>query len=283
MSFSRFFFLVTLIDSSSSTSSSTKGDVLEGGGVSSNVMLSDSSIFMGIIAALAARNENRNGDDSHTLGKEIDKVERYVDGLPNTIHGSVMATKPKTMQDAIEFATEFMNKKINTWAERQADNKRKSDDTTRNNHQQPNKRQNTKRAYAARNGDRRAYKGHRPLCTKCNYHNDGPCAPKCCKGISRRNVQKLKNNNNNRGNQVGNAKAQAKVYAMGKAGANPDNNVITENIIATKDEDKSNGKRLEDMPVVEEFPEVFFLRTCRVYHPPDKWNFELIGYLVLHL
>nr|GEY74792.1 hypothetical protein [Tanacetum cinerariifolium] len=68
--------------------------------------------------------------------EEIDKVERYVDGLPDMIHGSVMETKPKTMQDAIEFATELMNKKINTWAQRQADNKRKSDDTTWNNHQQ---------------------------------------------------------------------------------------------------------------------------------------------------
>ncbi|GJW52529.1 putative reverse transcriptase domain-containing protein [Tanacetum coccineum] len=62
--------------------------------------------------------------------EEIDQVEKYVGGLPDTIHGSVMATKPKTMQDAIEFATELMDKKINTWAERQADNKRKSDDTT---------------------------------------------------------------------------------------------------------------------------------------------------------
>nr|GFD38456.1 hypothetical protein [Tanacetum cinerariifolium] len=88
--------------------------------------------------------------------EEIDKVERYVDGLPDTIHGSVMATKRKTIQDSIEFVTELMNKKINTWAECQADNKRKSDDTTRNNHQQPNKRQNTGRAYAAGNGDRRA-------------------------------------------------------------------------------------------------------------------------------
>ncbi|GJX61533.1 putative reverse transcriptase domain-containing protein [Tanacetum coccineum] len=35
-------------------------------------------------------------------------------------------------------------------------------------------------------------------------------------------------NNNNRGNRVGNAKAQAKVYAVGNAGANPDNNVVTE-------------------------------------------------------
>ncbi|GJU00087.1 putative reverse transcriptase domain-containing protein [Tanacetum coccineum] len=39
-------------------------------------------------------------------------------------------------------------------------------------------------------------------------------------------LSKLKNNNN-RGNRVGNAKAQAKVYAVGNAGANPDNNVIT--------------------------------------------------------
>nr|GEV58534.1 hypothetical protein [Tanacetum cinerariifolium] len=39
MSFSRFFFSVTLIASSSSKSSSTKGDVLEGREVSSNVTL----------------------------------------------------------------------------------------------------------------------------------------------------------------------------------------------------------------------------------------------------
>nr|GFA43984.1 hypothetical protein [Tanacetum cinerariifolium] len=58
----------------------------------------------------------------------------------------------------------------------------KSDDTTQNNHQQLNKRQNTGRAYAVGNGDRRAYEGPRPLCTKCNYHHDGPCAPKCHKG-----------------------------------------------------------------------------------------------------
>ncbi|GJW81518.1 putative reverse transcriptase domain-containing protein [Tanacetum coccineum] len=46
--------------------------------------------------------------------------------------------------------------------DRQADNKRKSDDTARNNqNQQPNKRQNTGRAYAAGNDDRRPYGGPR--------------------------------------------------------------------------------------------------------------------------
>nr|GFA07274.1 hypothetical protein [Tanacetum cinerariifolium] len=131
---------------------------------------------------------------------------------------NVMATKPKTMQDAIEFTTKLMNKKISTWAERQADNKRKSDDTTRNNHQQPNKRQNTRRAYATGNGDKRAYEGPRPQCTKWAFKRECP---------------KLKNNNN-RGNQVGNAKTQAKVYAVGKAGANPDNNVVTGTFLLKK-------------------------------------------------
>ncbi|GJT27775.1 putative reverse transcriptase domain-containing protein [Tanacetum coccineum] len=191
--------------------------------------------------------------------EEIDQVEKYVGGLPDTIHGSVMETKPKTMQDAIEFATELMDKKINTWAERQANNKRKSDDTARNNqNQQPNKRQNTGRAYAAGNDDRRPYGGPRPLCSKCNYHHDGPCAPKChkckrfghlgrdCKnppnvntranqracfecgaqGHFKKDCPKWKNNNN-WGNQSGNAKAQEKVYAVGNVGANPDNNVVT--------------------------------------------------------
>ncbi|GJW27438.1 putative reverse transcriptase domain-containing protein [Tanacetum coccineum] len=194
----------------------------------------------GVTAALAARDATRNGDDSHTSGTGVRKA---CAGL----------------LDAIEFATELMDKKINTWAERQADNKRKSDDTARNNqNQQPNKRQNTGRAYAAGNDDRRPYGGPRPLCSKCNYHHDGPCAPKCSKcnrfghlgrdcrsppnvntganqracfkcgaqGHFRKDCPKWKNNNN-RGNQAGHAKAQAKVYAVGNAGANPDNNVVT--------------------------------------------------------
>ncbi|GJU36866.1 hypothetical protein Tco_1185220, partial [Tanacetum coccineum] len=33
------------------------------------------------------------------------KIEKYVGGLPDMIHDSVMASKPKTMQDAIKFAT----------------------------------------------------------------------------------------------------------------------------------------------------------------------------------
>ncbi|GJT74759.1 putative reverse transcriptase domain-containing protein [Tanacetum coccineum] len=193
-------------------------------------------------------------------------VVKYVGGLPDMIHGNIVASKPKTMQEAIEMATELMDKRVSTMAERQAENKRKSENTSRGNQnqqQQQSKRQNTGRAYTAGSGDKKPYGGSRPLCSKCNYHHDGPCAPKCykcnkyghiardCRGtgnVNNNNNQKgtgsgqkptcfecgaqghfkkecprLKNNKGNRGNQAGNDRAPAKVYVVGNAGANPDN------------------------------------------------------------
>nr|GEW50737.1 putative reverse transcriptase domain-containing protein [Tanacetum cinerariifolium] len=92
--------------------------------------------------------------------KELDKIERYVGGLPGMIHRSVMASKPKTMQDAVEFATELKDKKIRTFAERQTENKRNFKDTLKNNqNQQQNKRQNTSRAYTIRSSEKKPYRG----------------------------------------------------------------------------------------------------------------------------
>ncbi|GKC37514.1 hypothetical protein Tco_1049898 [Tanacetum coccineum] len=107
--------------------------------------------------------------------EESDEVEKYVGGLPDKIHRSVMASKPKTMQDAIEFATELMDQKIRTLAERQAESKRKFKDTSRNNQnqQQPFKRHNVAWAYTAWPGEKKPYGGSKPLCPKCNYHHDG--------------------------------------------------------------------------------------------------------------
>ncbi|GKF93931.1 putative reverse transcriptase domain-containing protein [Tanacetum coccineum] len=81
------------------------------------------------------------------------------------------------MQDAIEFATELMDKKIHNFSECESENKRKQDD----NQQQQNKRQNTSRSYAAGSGEKKPYGGSKPLCSKCSYHHDGQCAPKCHK------------------------------------------------------------------------------------------------------
>nr|GFA00639.1 hypothetical protein [Tanacetum cinerariifolium] len=43
--------------------------------------------------------------------EESDRVKRYIGGLPDSIHESVAASKPKTMQEATEMATGLMDKK----------------------------------------------------------------------------------------------------------------------------------------------------------------------------
>nr|GEZ59346.1 reverse transcriptase domain-containing protein [Tanacetum cinerariifolium] len=65
-----------------------------------------------------------------TCLEESDRVERYIGGLPESIYGSVAASKPKTMQEATDMATGLMDKKIRTYAERQAANNRKFEDTS---------------------------------------------------------------------------------------------------------------------------------------------------------
>nr|GFC56389.1 hypothetical protein [Tanacetum cinerariifolium] len=173
--------------------------------------------------------------------EEADKIEKYVRGLPDMIHGSVVASKPKTMQEAIEIATELMDKKIRTFAERKTASKKKFENTSRNTQNQQqhsNKRQNTDRVYTAASVEKKQYVGSRPLCAKCNYHHDGPCAPKCrncnkighsvrdCRGHFKRECPKMKNNNN-QGNQSGRNNAPARVYVVGRAGTDPDANVVT--------------------------------------------------------
>nr|GEU59092.1 putative reverse transcriptase domain-containing protein [Tanacetum cinerariifolium] len=56
-----------------------------------------------------------------TCLEESDRVERYIGGLPDSIHGSVAASKPKTMQEATEMATGLIDNKIRTYAESSMD------------------------------------------------------------------------------------------------------------------------------------------------------------------
>ncbi|GJW54797.1 putative reverse transcriptase domain-containing protein [Tanacetum coccineum] len=161
--------------------------------------------------------------------EESDKIEKYVSGLPDMIHRSVVASKAKTMQEATEMAIKVMDKRIWTVEKKQ-------------------------------------YGGSKSLCSKCNYHHDGPYASKCHKcnkvglfahdykstanannsnnqkgtrsgqkptcyecrvqGHFKMECPKLKYNNN-RCNQVGGGNAPAKVYVVGYAGTNLDSNVMT--------------------------------------------------------
>ncbi|GJX72454.1 hypothetical protein Tco_0309625 [Tanacetum coccineum] len=68
-----------------------------------------------------------------------------------------------------EVPKKCVDKKISTLAERQTENKRKFENTSRNSQnqqQQQIKRQNTGRAYTAGSGDKKPYGGSKPLCFK---------------------------------------------------------------------------------------------------------------------
>ncbi|GJW24870.1 putative reverse transcriptase domain-containing protein [Tanacetum coccineum] len=93
----------------------------------------------------------------------------------------VVASKLKTMQEAIEIRTELMDKKICTFIDRQMENKTKQGNNQQQQQQPQNKRQNTDRDYAVGTGEKKLYGGSKPLCPKCNYNHDVPCAPKCHK------------------------------------------------------------------------------------------------------
>nr|GEU41267.1 putative reverse transcriptase domain-containing protein [Tanacetum cinerariifolium] len=172
--------------------------------------------------------------ESKMFPEEAAKVERYIGGLPDMIHDSVKASKPQSMQEEIEFAIEMMDKKMLTHIERQAEQKRKLDDTSRDNQhkQQPFKRNNMARAYTTGPGDKKPYGGTKPLCPKYNYYHDRLCTPKgiTCfecgvQGHYKSECPKLKNGN--QGNRTGNGNAMARAYAVGTTGTNPNSNIVT--------------------------------------------------------
>nr|GEW23594.1 retrovirus-related Pol polyprotein from transposon TNT 1-94 [Tanacetum cinerariifolium] len=152
--------------------------------------------------------------------EESDEIERYVSGLPEMIRGNVMSYEPKSMQKAIEFANDQMDQKLLGISDRQANNKRKFDNTSMNQqNQQPFKRNNNvARAYDAGS---KPYGGTKPLSRAANTNN---------------NNNNNYNNNNRRAttayqggnqNQAGNGNVVARAYGLGTAGGNPDANVVT--------------------------------------------------------
>nr|GEX04495.1 hypothetical protein [Tanacetum cinerariifolium] len=173
--------------------------------------------------------------------EEAEKVKRYIGGLPDMIHGSVKALKPQSIHEAIEFATEMMDKKMLTHAERQAEHKRKLDDTSRNNQhqQQPFKRNNMARAYTARPGDKKPYGGIKPLCPNrpgANNNNNNQraqganargitCFECGVQGYYKSECPKLKNGK--QGNRAGNGNVVARAYAIRTVETNPNSNVVT--------------------------------------------------------
>nr|GFA78017.1 putative reverse transcriptase domain-containing protein [Tanacetum cinerariifolium] len=197
-------------------------------------------------AEIKANETNRNGDDNHDSGTGSRRIERaahectYTDFLkcqPLNFNGT----------EGVIGLTQWHNV---AWA------------------------------YTAGPGEKKPYGGSKPLYPKCNYHHEGQCAPRCnkCKKVSHlacdcrgaatnTNTQRgvtcyeygvqghykkdcPKVRNKNQGNQVRNGNAMARAYAVSTVGTNP-------NFKSLQAEKKLEEKRLEDVPIVRDFSEVF--------------------------
>ncbi|GJW08023.1 hypothetical protein Tco_1570446 [Tanacetum coccineum] len=138
-------------------------------------------------------------------------MEVFISGLPRSIEGNVTASKPQTLEEAINIAQRLMDQIIKRDSVQETNNhKRRFEDrrnTNNNNypnehnnnnhsnnhnhnnyqdnrnnnnhnndyHQQQHKRQEAFKTYAATNG----YTGNLPLCKRCRLHHTGPCSVKC--------------------------------------------------------------------------------------------------------
>ncbi|GKC70628.1 putative reverse transcriptase domain-containing protein [Tanacetum coccineum] len=161
---------------------------------------------------------------------EEDRVERFIRGLPDNIQGNLIAANPVRFQDAVRIANQLMDKKLQGYATRSAESKRRMERpcTVKCNNSKKvvhltrdctaTITPNTQRAPVGNQQDVVCYECGRP-------------------GHFRKDCPKLKNQNrgnqtrnrvgNKTRNQTGGNEATAKAYAIGGGGTNPDSNVVT--------------------------------------------------------
>ncbi|GJS48449.1 putative reverse transcriptase domain-containing protein [Tanacetum coccineum] len=218
------------------------------------------------------------------VANETEKVDKYISGLPNNIYGNVKFARPKTLDETIELANDLMDQKLRAYAERQSDNKRKADDSSRNNHghqQQPFKRQNVAKVYqyGGRRKKRRPYGDLCPNAQVPSHHNGHvpPRVPHKAMGQLPRKwlFDVWEHQGHFKGDIVLSERIKMEEMGMHKEGCNiqlgmqkkrgkctgyPEPisyTVFLAHISAKKEEDKSEGKQIKDVPIVRDFPKVF--------------------------
>nr|GEW62372.1 putative reverse transcriptase domain-containing protein [Tanacetum cinerariifolium] len=220
----------------------------------------------------------------------LKKIDKYVSGLPDNIYGSVKASKPKTLDETIELANDLMDQKLHTYAKRQSNNKRKADDSFKKiitNSRPPKGKMSLGSTIwghargirtvricprhfnrdCRSSGNANVTNAHRN--NRANLKGNG-CFECGATWHFKRDCPKLKNKDGGKVNAPGWVYAIGNAEKRGNASRYPDSNVVMGNsydveladgkivrISSKKEEDKSEGKKLEDVPVVRDYPEVF--------------------------
>ncbi|GKA89471.1 putative reverse transcriptase domain-containing protein [Tanacetum coccineum] len=173
---------------------------------------------------------------------ETEKINKYIRGLPDNIYGNVKSSKPNTLDKTIELSNDLMDQKLRTYAKKY-DNKRKANDSSRNNHghqQQPFKKQNVAKVNNMGTGEKKPYEGETCPSAPSAIFTTMARAPKSATtpkgngcfecgapGHFKRDCPKLKNKDGGNGNAQGWVYAVGNAEKRGNASGNPDSNVVT--------------------------------------------------------
>nr|GEW97816.1 putative reverse transcriptase domain-containing protein [Tanacetum cinerariifolium] len=156
-------------------------------------------------------NGNENGNHGMNYGgsyrrmvpDEEDRVERFIEGLPDNIQRNVITANLAKLQDAIRIANQLMDKKLHGYA-KSVENKRRMEIVVLNTQRAPLRSQQC------------------VICYECGRS-----------GHMKRDCLKLRNQNhgnrvgNKTGNKGGNNEATVRAYDISGGGAKPDSNVVT--------------------------------------------------------
>nr|GEZ66864.1 putative reverse transcriptase domain-containing protein [Tanacetum cinerariifolium] len=195
--------------------------------------------------------------------EESDEIERYVGRLPEMIRGNVISYEPKSMQKAIEFANDQMDQKLLRIADRQADNKRKFNNTSRN-QQTNNHSEGTTMLHGPMLQDlEKSNHTEEPNLCALNatstmmdhlktYHTVIVCDEKIVRVPFGNETLIIRCNRSNNGTYL-NIISYTKTRKYLLKGYP----VFLANITTKTIKDKSKEKRLENVPIVRDFSEVF--------------------------
>nr|GEW93405.1 hypothetical protein [Tanacetum cinerariifolium] len=213
------------------------------------------------------RNEELVLQCTRMVPNEEDKVERFVGGLPDNIQGNVIDVEPTKLQDAIPIANNLMDQKLKEYA-RSAKKKRLENNLRDNRGQQlVFKRQNVRdhnmeRAYTARNNVKKRLEtrmGTRLEAMKLQ-----------------RRLMPLEEEEQTPILTLSRKKVEAEhhimcedpeVYSKGMSS-------LSSASYIQEDWDKSEEKRLEDVPVIREFSKVFLEDFPRL-PPAQQVEFQI--------